>query len=144
MSKVSPYILIFGLIALVYHLNPWRPGLSSGPGFDSPLDVTVGTWDREVVQERKPVLVVFHRSGATSNQLRIAVEDTQQALRGRLKVTHCDITDNASLAMRYRVSNTPTLLVFKDGLVADTLAPVDFSSFPALESKVLAYCEGDL
>lgn len=117
--------------------------MSTGPGFDTPLDVTVGTWDREVVQESKPVLVVFHQSQATSNELRIAVEDTQQALQGRLKVAHCDIASNGSLAMRYKIANTPTLLVFKDGLVAETLAPSDFSSFPALESKVLAYCEDD-
>ena len=43
--------------------------------------------------------------------------------------------------MRYRVSTTPTLLLFKDGLIAATLTEEDFANFPALESKVLAYCE---
>lgn len=69
------------------------------------------------------------------------IEDTRESLQGRFKVTRVDLATNSSLAMRYRVSTTPTLLLFKDGLIAATLTEEDFANFPALESKVLAYCE---
>ena len=142
MSKLSPYLILFALIALVYHLNPWRPGMSTGAGFDAPLDVTIGTWDTEVVQERKPVLVMFHQPGsAASEKLHSIIEDTRESLAGRFKVTRVDLAANSSLAMRYRIATTPTLLLFKDGIVAATLTKEEFANFPALESKVLAYCE---
>ena len=142
MSKFSPYLITFALIALVYHLNPWRPGMSSGPGFDGPLDVTIGTWDQEVIQERKPVLVMLHQpSSAASDELHSIIEDTREALQGRFKVTRVDLTANSSLAMRYQIAATPTLLLFKNGLIAATLTEEDFANFPALESKILAYCE---
>ena len=77
MSKLTPSLIIFALIALVYHLNPWRPGMSTSAGFDTPLDVTIGTWDKEVVQERKPVFVMFHQKGsAPSEDLHAIIEDT--------------------------------------------------------------------
>ena len=142
MSKLSPYLIVFALIALIYHLNPWRPGMSTGAGFDAPLDVTIGNWDQEVIQERKPVLVMFHRPGsAASEGLHTIIEDTRESLKGRFKVTRVDLAANSSLAMRYRISTTPTLLIFKDGLIAATLTEEDFANFPALESKVLAHCE---
>lgn len=142
MNKVTSYLVLFALIALVYHLNPWRPGLASGEGFDAPLEVTLETWDKEVVQERKPVLVMFHdQSSATNGPLHHIIEDTQEALRGRFKVTFANLSSNRSMAMRYRITSTPTLLLFKNGLLVDTLTPENFESFPALESKVLAYCD---
>ena len=142
MSKVFPYLILFALIAIVYHLSDWRPGLSTGPGFDAIMDVTVADWDQAVVQERKPVLAFFHEPSATDNtRIDSVIADALEALRGRFKATRINYTANASLAMRYRIEATPTLLVFKDGLVAATLIPSEFETFPALESKLLPFCE---
>lgn len=133
--------IFFGLIVLVYHLGPWRPGQSSGEGFDEMMDVTIATWDQEVVGEVKPVLVFFHSpSSGACQQLYPVVSGVHESFRGQLKVARVDLEENASLAMRHRIESVPTLMIFQNGLLAETLKTETTASFAELKSKMIAYC----
>lgn len=142
--KMSKYnaVIFLALVAAVYHLGPWRPGQSSGEGFDEMMDVSVANWDKEVVAARKPVLVFFHspNSGACQ-QIFPVVTDVHETFRGQLKVACVDLDANASLAMRHRIEGVPSLVVFRNGLLEETLAPEEMGNFNTLKGKLVAYCE---
>lgn len=134
-------LIVFLMVALVYHLGPWRPGQSGGEGFDDMMEVSVANWDDEVVGESKPVLVLFYSSANVDTEsVKAAVAGVQGSYRGQLKVACVDLDANASLAMRHRIERVPTLMVFHHGLQAETLAPEVSTSFNALKSSLAAYC----
>ncbi len=134
-------LIFLALIALVYHLGEWRPGQSKGAGFDEMMDVSVADWDKEVVGSRKPVLVFFHSpASAACQQIYPVLSDVHETFRGQLKVARVDLDANASLAMRHRIDGVPSLVVFQNGLLAETLGHEDAVSFNGLKGKLIAYC----
>ena len=142
MSKLLPYVLTFSLIAVIYHLSDWRPDEATGEGFDSIVDVTLADWDQQVIHERKPVLVFFNTPGsAACAALEPIIADTQKALQGQIKVARINLSGNASLAMRYRIAGSPALLLFKNGLLTETLNPAQIQDFMDLESKLAVHCD---
>ena len=138
----SNMVIFFILLAVVYHLGPWRPGESSVEGFDEMMDVSVANWDEEVVAARRPVLVFFHSptSGACQ-QIFPVVTDVHETFRGQLKVACVNLEANASLAMRHRIEGVPSLVVFRNGLLEETIAPEVLGNFNSLKGKLVAYCD---
>ena len=58
-------------------------------------------------------------------------------MRGPLRVTKVNVDDNPSLAARFGIRSVPTLLVFAEGQVKDTVVGV--TSKQNLLSKVAAW-----
>jgi thioredoxin 1 len=84
--------------------------------------VTAADWDREVIGASGPVLVDFQAAWCPPcRAIAREVDAVAEQMRGRARVFTLDVDAEPDLAARYGVQKIPTLLVFKDGAVADTL-----------------------
>ena len=76
----------------------------------------------EVTESKIPVLVDFYASWCTPcRMIRPLLEDISEELAGRAKIARVDVTEETELADKYRILNLPTMLIFRDGVVTDTL-----------------------
>lgn len=82
-----------------------------------------------------PVLVDFWAEWcAPCRAIAPSLEALAEELAGRLKIAKVNVDENNELAARYEVRSIPTLLVIKNGAVAEAM--VGAMSKPALQAKV--------
>ena len=84
----------------------------------SPLvsDVTDANFDSEVLGADGPVLVDFWATWcAPCKALSVHVDTLADENEGALKVVKMDVQRNMRTAGKFKVSNLPTLIVFKNG-----------------------------
>lgn len=88
----------------------------------STVIITEDNFDNEVRNAEIPVLVDFWTQGskAAAASAKVA-ESVSTDLSGRFKVATVNVNDAPNLAYRYKVKKVPTMLLFKDGKVTDTL-----------------------
>jgi len=80
------------------------------------VTVTDRNWADEVLQSDVPVLVDFWAEWCMPcKAIAPLVNALAEESAGRLKVAKLDVQANMQTAMQYRVTNIPTLLVFKGG-----------------------------
>lgn len=80
------------------------------------------TFEQEVVQSQKPVLVDFYADWCgPCKTVGPIVEELAAEYEGRITVRKVDIDLNPELARQYGVRSIPTLMVFKDGEAKDTI-----------------------
>ena len=78
--------------------------------------VTEQTWDAEVIQSDKPVIVDFWAEWCGPCHAVAPVLDRIANERGEeLKVVKVDIDKEQGLAQRYGIASIPTIVLFKDG-----------------------------
>jgi thioredoxin 1 len=83
------------------------------------------TFDREVTQADVPVLVDFYAPWCGPCRMLAPVLDAlAPRFAGRVKFAKVNVDRAPGLAMRYRVTGVPTLIIFKRGLVLDTIVGV--------------------
>ena len=76
----------------------------------------------EVVNSNVPVLVDFWASWcAPCRMIAPIVEDLATEYDGKLKVAKLDVDANQDVAMGFGIMSIPTLLIFKNGRVADQI-----------------------
>ena len=85
-----------------------------------PITLTDDTFETEVVQSDQPVLVDFWASWCgPCRMVAPIVEELVSEYEGRAKVGKLDVDAAQKTAGEYGIRSIPTLLIFKDGKVAD-------------------------
>jgi thioredoxin 1 len=85
-------------------------------------EVTDRTFAQEVLQATPPVLVdVWADWCGPCKAIAPIVEALAGEYAGRLTVLKLDVDENPQTALAYKVQSIPTLLVFKDGKLAERI-----------------------
>ena len=82
---------------------------------------TVNNFEQEVLKAEKPVLVDFWASWCgPCRMLSPIVDQAAEELGDEVIVGKVNVDEEGDLAQQYRVMSIPTLIVFKNGSVANT------------------------
>ena len=82
--------------------------------------LTSENWKKEVMEADGPVLVDFWAAWcAPCRMIAPAVEQVAETFAGRAKVGKLNVDENPEIAGEFGIRSIPTLLVFKDGKVAE-------------------------
>jgi thioredoxin 1 len=86
------------------------------------LEITENNFETEVLKSNIPVLIDFWAVWCAPCKLVAPiVEDLAKEYAGKLKVAKCDVDSNQSIAIKYGIRSIPTILVFKNGEVAQQI-----------------------
>ncbi len=84
--------------------------------------VNTNTFEQEVLQSDRPVLVDFYADWCGPCQvIKPILEEIAEDYDDRIDVRKVDVDENQSLAQQYGVRGIPTLLLFSDGETRETV-----------------------
>jgi len=87
-----------------------------------PIELTDDNFETEVLQSDKPVIIDFWAAWcAPCRMIAPIIEELAQDYDGRAKVGKLDVDVNQQTAIKYGVRSIPTVLIIKNGEVADTI-----------------------
>ncbi|MBK7228348.1 MAG: thioredoxin [Ignavibacteriales bacterium] len=87
-----------------------------------PIEFTDQNFATEVLQSDKPVLVDFWAVWCgPCKMIAPSVEELANEFEGKAKVGKLDVDNNQDSAIKYGVRSIPTVLIFKDGKVKETI-----------------------
>ena len=79
-------------------------------------------FQNEVINTEGPVLVDFWAEWCgPCKQLAPLVEDASEEFKDKIKVCKMDVDANRELALQYNVRSIPSLMIFKNGEMVDSL-----------------------
>ncbi|OGU75148.1 MAG: thioredoxin [Ignavibacteria bacterium RBG_16_34_14] len=87
-----------------------------------PITLTDDNFEQEVIKSDKPVLIDFWAVWCGPCKI-IApvVEELANEYEGKAKIGKLDVDENQQTSIKYGVRSIPTLLIFKNGKVKDTI-----------------------
>ena len=86
------------------------------------INITKNSFDHEVVRSEQKVLLDFWAPWCgPCRMLAPAVAQIAEEYEGKAKVGKVNVDDEPELAARFGISGIPTVLVFKNGQLAETL-----------------------
>lgn len=87
-----------------------------------PVTITDENFEQEVLKSNILVLVDFWAVWCgPCKMIAPVVEQLAAEYNGKLKIGKLDVDNNQQSAIKYGVRGIPTLLIFKDGKVVDTI-----------------------
>ena len=87
-----------------------------------PIEFTDQNFATEVLQSEKPVLVDFWAVWCgPCKMIAPFVEELANEFEGKAKVGKLDVDNNQDSAIKYGVRSIPTVLIFKDGKIKETI-----------------------
>ncbi|HEY8500307.1 MAG TPA: thioredoxin [Clostridia bacterium] len=86
------------------------------------LNLTKDNFEKEVLQSDKPVLVDFWAAWCgPCRMVAPIVSQIANEYDGRVKVGKVNVDEENELAQKYRIMSIPTLIVFKNGKLVDSV-----------------------
>ena len=80
------------------------------------IEVNDGSWESEVLQSDKPVLVDFWAAWcAPCRMLAPTVDAVAEKYSTNTRVVKLNVDDNPAISQRYGIKGIPTLILFKGG-----------------------------
>lgn len=87
-----------------------------------PVTITDENFENEVIKSDVPVLIDFWATWCgPCKAIAPIVEDLANEYNGKVKIGKVDVDDNQQTAIKYGVRSIPTLLIFKDGKVSNSI-----------------------
>ena len=87
-----------------------------------PIHFTDDNFETEVINSDKPVLIDFWAVWCgPCKMIAPIVEELAVEYEGKAKIGKLDVDDNQQTSIKFGVRSIPTLLIFKDGKVKDTI-----------------------
>ena len=84
------------------------------------LEVNDGNFDEVVIKSDKPVLIDFWATWCgPCRMIAPIIEEISNEYSGKALVVKCDVDNSPAVALKYNIRNIPTILFFKNGIVAD-------------------------
>jgi thioredoxin 1 len=105
-----------------------------------PVTITDDSFEAEVLQSDKPVIVDFWATWCgPCKMIAPILEEVASELGEKIKVAKLDVDSNNKTAGKYNIMSIPSLLFFKNGEVVDqVIGAVPKSQLMARLEKVLA------
>jgi thioredoxin 1 len=87
-----------------------------------PINITDSNFEQEVIKSDKPVLIDFWAVWCgPCRMVAPIVEELANEYEGKVKFGKLDVDENQQTTIKYGVRSIPTLLIFKDGKLRDTI-----------------------
>ena len=102
------------------------------------LEVSDDSFDSEIINSQLPAIVDFWAEWCgPCKMVGPVVEELAGKYTGKIKVAKMDVDQNRQTPARFGIRNIPTLILFKDGEVLNTIIGAQSKSFIEEELKKL-------
>ncbi|MCL5031558.1 MAG: thioredoxin [Bacteroidetes bacterium] len=87
-----------------------------------PITITDDNFETEVLKSDRPVLIDFWATWCgPCRMIAPIVEELANEYEGKVKIGKLDVDENQQTSIKFGVRSIPTLLLFKDGKIKDTI-----------------------
>ena len=87
-----------------------------------PMEFTDANFQQEVINSDIPVLIDFWAVWCgPCKMIAPFIEEIAKEYEGKVKVGKLDVDNNPNVSMQYGIRSIPTLMIFRDGKVADQI-----------------------